>query len=164
MDPALRIEPATERDVEVVLRMIKALAAYEKLSDEVVATEHSLRDALFGHRPAAEVVVAYVENKPAGFAVFFQTFSTFLGSPCLYVEDLFVDPGWRGRGFGKQLFAHVAGLAVSRGCKRLEWTVLDWNEAAIRFYRKLGAEPEDEWTGYRLSGEALARLARERHG
>lgn len=159
-----RIEPATERDVPLMLRFIKALAEYEKLAHEVVATEASLRESLFGPQPSAEVIIAYAGTEPAGFAVFFHNYSTFLGQPGLYVEDLFVLPQWRGRGLGRQLLAYVAHLAVTRGCRRLEWAVLDWNEPAIRLYRVLGARPMDEWTVYRLTGEALEKLAKEVDG
>lgn len=153
-----RIEPATERDVPIVLHMIRALAEYEKLSHEVVATESLLRDLLFGARPFAEAAIGYVADEPAGFAVYFHTFSTFLGLVGLYLEDLFVEPRFRGRGFGKQLLAYVAAVAVERGCRRLEWSALRWNEPAIGFYRSLGAEPMNEWQVFRLSGQALARL------
>ncbi len=156
-----RIEPATERDVPVILKFIKGLAEYEKLSHEVVATEASLRESLFGPRPSAEVVIGYAGTEPAGFAVFFHNYSTFLGRPGLYVEDLFVSPQWRGRGLGRQLLTYVARLAVTRGCGRLEWATLDWNEPAIRFYKSLGALPMEEWTVYRLTGDALERLAAE---
>lgn len=153
------IEPATERDVPVILNFIKGLAEYEKLSHEVVATEASLRATLFGPRRTAEVIIGYAGTEPAGFAVFFHNYSTFLGRPGLYVEDLFVLPQWRGRGLGRRLLAYVADLAVKRGCGRLEWAVLDWNEPAIRFYQSLGARPMEEWTVYRLTGDALERLA-----
>ena len=153
-----RIEPATERDIPVILHMIRALAEYEKLSHEVVATESLLRQSLFGARPFAEAAIGYVADEPAGFAVYFHTFSTFLGLPGLYLEDLFVEQRFRGRGFGKQLLAYVTAIAVERGCKRLEWSALRWNEPAIGFYRSLGAEPNDAWQVFRLSGEALARL------
>jgi len=154
-----RIERATERDVPLVLRLIKALAAYERLSGEVVATEDGLRDTLFGVRPWAEVVIGYVADEPAGFALFFHTYSTFVGKPGLYLEDLFVVPQFRGRGCGKALIAHLAKLAVERECGRFEWSVLDWNEPAIAFYKKLGARPMDEWTIFRVTGDALTRLA-----
>jgi GNAT superfamily N-acetyltransferase len=153
------IRAATETDVSVLLRMIKALADYEKLSHEVVATEAALRESLFGPRPVAEALLAYAGVEPVGFAVFFRTFSTFLGSPSLYLEDLFVEPQCRGRGFGKRLLAHVAAAALARGCSRLEWAVLDWNEPAIRFYRSLGAEPCEAWTVYRLGTAELSHLA-----
>ncbi len=153
------IEPATERDVPVILQFIKGLAEYEKLSHEVVATEASLRESLFGSRPSAEVIIGYAGTEPAGFAVFFHNYSTFLARPGLYVEDLFVSPQCRGRGLGRRLLAYVANLAVTRGCGRLEWAVLDWNEPAIRFYKSLGARPLEEWTVHRLTGDALQRLA-----
>ena len=159
-----RIEPATERDVPVILKFINGLAEYEKLSHEVVATEASLRESLFGPQPTAEVVIGYAGAEPAGFAVFFHNYSTFLGRPGFYVEDLFVWPQWRGRGLGRRLLAYIANLAVARRCGRLEWAVLDWNEPAIRFYNSLGARPMEEWTVYRLTGEALERLAKEGAG
>ena len=154
-----RIEPATERDVPAILRMIRGLAEYERLSHMVVATEAGLRASLFGPHPAAGVVIGYAGDEPAGFAVFFPSFSTFLGKPGLYLEDLFVEPRWRRRGLGRKLLKHVAGVAAARGCGRLEWAVLDWNEPAIRFYRGIGAEPLEDWTVFRLTGEALGRLA-----
>lgn len=154
-----RIEPASERDVPLILRFIKGLAEYERLEHEVVATEESLREALFGSRPGAEVVIGYAGSEPAGFALFFRNYSTFLGRPGLYVEDLFVLPESRGRGLGRQLLAYIACLAVERGCGRVEWAVLDWNEPAIRFYRRIGAQAMDEWTVYRLTGKALNQLA-----
>jgi GNAT superfamily N-acetyltransferase len=155
----LMIRTATERDIPLILEMIKGLADYEKMADEVVATEAGLRDALFGPRPDAEVVLAYVGAAPAGFALFFHNFSTFVGRRGLYLEDLFVKPEWRGHGVGKGLLAHLAHLAVERGCGRFEWTVLDWNEPAIKFYESLGARPMAGWTIFRVSGEALTRLA-----
>ena len=158
MSTDFRIEAASEADVPLLLRMIKALADYEKMSDEVVATESSVCEALFGNRRFAEVVIGYAGTEPAGFALFFHNFSTFRGAPGLYLEDLFVEPRWRGHGFGRRLLAHLAGLAVARGCHRLEWSVLDWNELAIGFYRRVGARPMDDWTVFRLTGEALKRL------
>ena len=155
----LRITRATERDVPLILRLIKALAEYERMSGDVVATEEGLRETLFGPRPAAEVVVGYAGEEPAGFALFFHNFSTFVGKPGLYLEDLFVVPKFRGRGYGKALLAHLARIAVERNCGRFEWTVLDWNEPAIGFYRKLGAVPMDGWTIFRVSGDALETLA-----
>ena len=158
----LVIRAAAEADVPLLLRLIRALAAYEKLTHEVVATEASIRDGLFGPRRVAEAIVAHLGAEPVGFALFFSTFSTFLGAPGIYLEDLFVEERWRGRGFGKRLLAHLAGIAVERGCGRLEWSVLDWNEPALRFYRSLGAGPNAGWTVYRLTGEPLAALARSR--
>ena len=161
MTSRLRIERATEKDVPVILGMIKGLAEYEKLLDAVTATEEGLRESLFGARPAAEVLIGYVGVEPVAFALFFQNFSTFLGQPGLYLEDLFVRPEWRKRGFGRQILARLANLAVERRCGRLEWAVLDWNRDAIGFYERLGAKPNSEWTVYRLTGEALTSLGRE---
>ncbi|MGH7805167.1 MAG: GNAT family N-acetyltransferase [Candidatus Binatia bacterium] len=158
----LRIRPATEADVPVVLRLIRALAEYEKLTHEVVATEAAIRDGLFGPRRSAAAILAHLGEEPVGFALYFQTFSTFLGRPGIYLEDLFVEERFRGRGVGKRLLAHLAAIAVERGCGRLEWSVLDWNEPALRFYRSLGAGPNDGWTVYRLTGAALEDLARFR--
>ena len=154
-----RIASATEDDVPLVLRLIKGLAEYERMSPDVVATEEGLRDALFGSRPAAEVVIGYEGDDPVGFALFFQNFSTFQGRPGLYLEDLFVVPDRRGRGYGRRLLRHLARMAVDRNYRRIEWTVLDWNEPAIRFYKSLGARPMDDWTLFRLAGEALGQLA-----
>ena len=156
-----RIEAATESDVPLILTFIKGLAQYEGLAHEVVATEENLRESLFGPRASAEVVIAYSGTEPVGFAVFFHNYSTFLGRSGLYLEDLFVLPEWRARGVGRRLLGYVANIAVSRDCGRLEWSVLNWNEPAIRFYRALGARPMDEWTVYRLDGEALERLSGE---
>jgi len=155
----LRITPATERDVPLILRLIKDLAEYERMSNEVVATEEGLRATLFGSRPAAEVLLGYAGEEPAGFALFFHNFSTFVGKPGLYLEDLFVVPKFRGRGYGKALLARLAQIAIERNCGRFEWTVLDWNEPAIGFYRKLGAVPMEDWTIFRVSGDALETLA-----
>jgi GNAT superfamily N-acetyltransferase len=159
MGDQIRIEPATVADVPLVLSLIKALAEYERMTDEVVATEASVRETLFGTKPSAEAVIAYVDGSAVGFAVWFHNYSTFLGRPGLYLEDLFVRPEWRGRGIGRALLGHLAGIAVARGCGRMEWSVLDWNETAIRFYRSLGAKPMSEWTMYRLTGADLSRLA-----
>jgi GNAT superfamily N-acetyltransferase len=153
------IRPASAADVPDILRLIKALAAYEKLEGEVVATEERLRESLFGPRPAAETLLACVQGRPVGFAVFFHNYSTFRGRAGVYVEDLFVEPAHRGSGCGAALLRSVARLAVERGCERFEWSVLDWNEPAIGFYLKLGARAQDEWTIYRLQGEALRRAA-----
>lgn len=159
----VRLAPAREEDVPVVLRLIAALGEYEKLSHEVTATEEPLREALFGPAPAAEVIIAWSDrDEPIGFALFFHNFSTFLARRGLYLEDLFVVPEWRGRGVGRRLLAHLARIAVERGCGRLEWAVLDWNEPAIGFYRRLGARVMDEWRICRLTGPELARLAGDR--
>ena len=157
--PAIRIERATERDVPLIFRLIQGLADYEKLAHEVSATEAGLRETLFGARPAADVIIAYAGETPAGFALFFPNYSTFLGKPGLYLEDLFVLPEWRGHGFGLALMKRLARIAVERGCGRFEWSVLDWNEPAIGFYKKLGAVPMEDWTVFRLTGSALTRLA-----
>ena len=159
MSQDFRIEPATDADVPVILRLIKGLAEYEKLADAVVVTEQRLRDTLFGPRRFAEVIIGYAGTEAVGFAVFFHNFSTFLGAPGLYLEDILVEPRWRGHGLGKKLLEHVARAAVTRGCGRLEWSVLDWNEPAIGFYKRLGARPMDGWTMYRMTGEALRSLA-----
>lgn len=155
----VEIRAATPEDVPVVLALIRALAEYEQLSHEVQATEASLRASLFGDRPQAEAVIARVDGTPAGFAVFFHNYSTFLGRRGLYLEDLFVLPNYRRRGVGHTLLSHVAAIAVARECGRMEWAVLDWNAPAIRVYRGVGARPMDEWTVFRLTGDDLRRLA-----
>ena len=155
----LRIEPATERDVPVILSLIKALAEYERMAGDVVASEALVHASLFEPAPSAEVVIARVGAEPVGFAVWFHNYSTFLGRRGLYLEDLFVMPEWRGRGIGRALLVYLAQVAVERNCGRLEWSVLNWNEPAIRFYRSLGAKPMDDWTVYRLTGDDIARLA-----
>lgn len=155
----LLLRAATERDVPVVLSFIRELAEYERLAHEVVATEERLRATLFGSRQFAEVVLAEVEGEAVGFALFFHNYSTFLGLPGIYLEDLYVRPAARGAGVGRALLRHLARLAKERGCGRLEWWVLDWNEDAIRFYSSLGARPMDDWTVFRLDGGALERLA-----
>jgi GNAT superfamily N-acetyltransferase len=155
----LRIERGTPEDVPLILRLIKGLAEYERMSNEVEATEDRIRETLFGPHPSAEVVIGYAGSEPAGFALFFHNYSTFLGKPGLYLEDLFVMPQYRGCGYGKALLVHLAKLAAERGCGRLEWTALDWNEPAIGFYTKLGATPMHEWTIFRVTGNALQKLA-----
>lgn len=154
------IELATERDVPVILQLIKGLAEYEKLAHEVVATEKGLRESLFGARRVAEVLIGYADGEAVGFAVFFHNYSTFLGRPGIYLEDLFVLPEWRRRGLGTRLLRRIAQTAVERGCGRLEWSVLDWNEPAIKFYKRLGARAMDEWTVYRVTGNVLKSLAK----
>jgi len=166
MDDALSPSPITLRaarpdDVPVILRFIRGLAEYERLPHECVATEASLASTLFGDRPAAEVVLAFVNDQAAGFALFFQNYSTFLAQPGLYLEDLFVDPSFRGQGVGRALLAHLAAIAEARGCGRFEWSVLDWNAEAIAFYEKLGAQGMSEWTVHRVTGDALISLAAE---
>jgi GNAT superfamily N-acetyltransferase len=157
--PELEIRDATEDDVPLILSLVKELAEYERLSCEVAATEEALRHWLFGERPVAEVLLGYRGDEPAGFALFFHSFSTFLGKPGIYLEDLYVRPEFRGAGIGRALLVHLAGLARERGCGRLEWSVLDWNELAIGFYRRVGASPLGGWTVYRVAGEALDDLA-----
>lgn len=155
----LRIRPATRRDLPAILRLIRALAKYEKLSREVVATESALRKTLFGSKPAAEVLLASVQGRVVGFALYFQNYSTFLAKPGIYLEDLFVQPEQRGHGIGKTLLAAVAKVAVQRCCGRFEWSVLDWNTPSIDFYKSFGARPMDDWTIFRLTGPALRKLA-----
>ncbi|HEX7150346.1 MAG TPA: GNAT family N-acetyltransferase [Thermoanaerobaculia bacterium] len=152
------IRTATIDDVPLILRFIRDLATYEKLAHAVVATEETLRETLFTKR-YAEVVIAEHDGQPAGFALFFHNYSTFLGKPGIYLEDLFVRPEMRGLGYGKALLAHLAALAVERNCGRVEWAVLDWNDPAMNFYKSLGASPVDEWTIFRLTGDALRNLA-----
>ena len=156
---SIRIERATERDVPLILDLIQGLAVYEKLAHEVTATEAGLRETLFGARPAADVIIAYAGDTPAGFALFFPNYSTFLGKPGLYLEDLFVRPEYRGQGLGLALMKRLAQIAVERGCGRFEWSVLDWNEPAIGFYESLGAKLMDGWSIVRVNGEALTTLA-----
>ena len=158
-DLPIDITPATVGDVPLVLRFIKALAEYERMTDQVVATEESVRESLFGGRPSAEAAIARVNGDPAGFAVWFYNYSTFLSRPGLYLEDLFVLPECRGRGVGRALLQHLARVAVSRGCGRMEWAVLDWNVDAIGFYRSLGAQLLDDWRRCRLDGDAIPALA-----
>jgi len=153
------LRPATPADVPAILACIRALAEYERLAHECVATEELLRDSLFGDRPVAEVVLALAGDEPAGFALWFQSYSTFLARPGIYLEDLFVYPEHRGHGLGRLLLAHLARVAVERGYGRVEWSVLDWNVDAIRFYRSIGAESMDDWRRCRLSGDAIPALA-----
>ena len=158
----LRIAPANESDVPVILTFIRKLAEYEKLSDLVVATEANIREHIFGANPVAEVLLAYWDSEAVGFALYFRNFSTFLGQAGIYLEDLFVEPTHRGKGIGKALLIHLAKIAVERGYGRLQWAVLDWNMPSIEFYRSLGAVPLDDWTVYRLTGDELVKLAAKR--
>ena len=155
----VEIRAAVEDDVPLILAFIRELAEYEKLSHEVSATEEVLRESLFGERRVAEALLAHSDGEPAGFALFFHNFSTFLGRPGIYLEDLYVRPEFRGSGIGRTLLAHLAKLAKERGCGRLEWWVLDWNEPSIGFYKSLGAVAMDDWTVYRVTGEALEKLS-----
>lgn len=154
----LSIRPATPADLPLIAALIRDLADYERLSHAVVFDTAVLGQKLFGERPYAEVIIGELDGKPQGFALFFHNFSTFEGRPGIYLEDLFVRPEARGSGLGKALLAHLAGLAVERDCARLEWSVLDWNEPAIGFYKSLGAQMMDEWTVMRVDGTALNRL------
>ena len=153
------IRSATEKDVPIILDLIKQLADYERLSDKVTATEEQVRETLFGERPAAEVLLASSHEETVGFAVFFTNYSTFLAKPGLYLEDLFVKPHARGKGIGKALLAQLAKIALERDCGRVQWAVLNWNKPSLGFYEALGAVPLSEWTTYRLDGEPLKRLA-----
>jgi GNAT superfamily N-acetyltransferase len=153
------IRPASVVDVPVIRQLIRELAEYERLSDEAIVTEESLQESLFGPRPWAEVLVGEVDGEVAGFALYFHNYSTFLGRPGLYVEDVFVRPQFRGRGLGTAFFRRMARTAVDRGCGRMEWAVLDWNEPALNFYRKIGALPMSDWTVQRLVGVKLLQLA-----
>src|SRR5688572_19737721 len=155
----IRIRPATPDDVPLIITFIHELAAYEKLAHVVVTSEADMRSALFGARPVIEALIAVVDDAPAGYALFFPTFSTFLGKPGLYLEDLYVRPAARGVGAGRKLLEHLARIVVERGWGRLEWSVLDWNEPSIAFYRKMGATAMDEWTVFRITGQALQKLA-----
>ncbi len=155
------IRPGTIDDAPLILAFIYELAEYEKLSDAVIATEEVLRETLFGNKPGAEVLIASVDDQPAGFALFFHNFSTFLGLRGIYLEDLFVRPEFRGNGLGRILLAYLARLATERRCGRLEWSVLAWNKPAIGFYKNLGAEAMSDWTVHRLAGAALDTLAAE---
>jgi GNAT superfamily N-acetyltransferase len=156
---SLAIRPATADDLPLISELIRSLAAYEKLADEVRFDEAVLGETLFGPRPYAEVLIGEVDGQPMGFALFFHNFSTFEGRPGIYLEDLFVRPEARGRGLGKALLAELARIAVARDCARLEWAVLDWNEPSIGFYKSLGARAMDEWTVMRVDGPAIAALA-----
>jgi GNAT superfamily N-acetyltransferase len=153
------IRPASVTDIPVIMQLIRDLAAYERAPNDVTATENQLRNVLFGEKPSAEVRLALEGDSPVGFAVFFHNFSTWLGKPGLYLEDLFVKPEHRGKGYGRALLVDLAKIARDRGCGRMEWAVLDWNEPAIQFYRKLGAKPMDEWTVFRLTDDGIVRLA-----
>src|SRR5436189_1227268 len=153
------IRPARVEDVPVILELIRDLATYERAPDEVVATKEQLVDVLFGERPVAEVLLAFEAETAVGFAVYFYNFSTWLGRPGLYLEDLFVNPEKRGKGYGRALLVELAKIARDRGCGRMEWAVLNWNEPAIKFYRALGAEPMNEWTVFRLTRDEIAKLA-----
>jgi len=153
------IRPATAADVPIILELIRALATYERAPNDVTATEDGLSKVLFGEKPAAEVLLAFENETAVGFAVFFHNFSTWLGRPGLYLEDLFVRPEDRGKGYGRALLIELAKIARDRGCGRMEWAVLDWNEPAIEFYRKLGAKSMDEWTVFRLKRDGIAKLA-----
>jgi GNAT superfamily N-acetyltransferase len=157
-DPSFQIHDASREDIPLILRFIRELAIYEKLEHEAVATAEQLESALFGPRPFAEVIIGRKEGEPVGFALFFHTFSTFLGRPGIYLEDLYVSENERGRGYGRALLARLAAIAIERGCGRLEWSVLDWNAPSIGFYRSLGAVPMEEWTVFRLTGERLQAL------
>ena len=153
------IRSARVEDVPLILELIRDLATYERAPDEVIATEEQLVAVLFGEKPVAEVLLAFEGKSPVGFAVFFHNFSTWLGRPGLYLEDLFVKPKKRGKGYGRALLVDLARIALERGCGRMEWAVLNWNEPAIKFYRALGAKPLDEWTVFRLTRDGIARLA-----
>jgi GNAT superfamily N-acetyltransferase len=158
------IRSATEADVPIILSLIRELAEYEREPNAVVATEAGLREVLFGPKRSAEVLLALESGEAVGFAVYFYNFSTWLGRPGLYLEDLFVRPAVRGKGFGRGLLERLAQIAKERGCGRMEWAVLDWNDPAIQFYRKLGASPMNEWTVFRLTAEGIAKLAKGETG
>jgi len=159
MDTKLIIRKAEESDIPLIFTLIKSLAEYEKLSHEVTATEEKLKQTLFGEQKYAEVLIAEYDGEAAGFALFFHNYSTFIGKPGLYLEDLFVFPHLRGKGIGKALLIKLAQIAIERNCGRFEWSVLDWNEPSINFYKSLGASPMDEWTIYRVTGDKLKKLA-----
>jgi ribosomal protein S18 acetylase RimI-like enzyme len=158
--PKFRIAPVRPEDLATIITLVRELAEFERLLHEVRITAEDLHEHLFGARPYAEAAVAWAGQEPAGFALWYHNYSTFIGRPGLYLEDLYVRPVYRGQGYGEALLQHLAALAVERGCARLEWSVLDWNQRAIGFYKKLGAVPMDEWTVYRVTGEALLALSR----
>jgi GNAT superfamily N-acetyltransferase len=158
-DAIIDIRKAEEQDIPVILHFIQSLADYERLRDSCVATEDQLRKTLFGENPGAEVIIASIDGEPKGFALFFHNYSTFLAQRGLYLEDLFVNPDARGHGVGYALLAELARIAIERDCGRLEWAVLDWNQLAIDFYKRIGARPLDDWTVFRMTGDALERLA-----
>ena len=160
MGAEFTIRTARLADVPTILQLIRDLATYERAPNEVTATEEQLVDVLFGEKPAAEVLLAFEKDTPVGFALFFHNFSTWLGRPGLYLEDLFVKPEKRGKGYGRALLVDLAKIAYERGCGRMEWAVLDWNNPAIKFYRALGAKPMDEWTVFRLTRDGIAELAK----
>jgi GNAT superfamily N-acetyltransferase len=155
----VRVVPAVERDVPVIFAMLRELSEYEKLTGVFVATEEKIRAGLFGEDPAAEALLAYDGPQCGGVAIFYRNYSTFLAEPGIYLEDLYVQPELRGKGLGFALLSRIAHIAMERGCGRVEWGVLDWNEPSIQFYKRLGAIPMDEWTKYRLAGEPLRQLA-----
>ena len=159
MQSSFTIDAAEPEDVPVILSLIQELAEYERAPDDVVTNEEGLRQVLFGEHRSAEVLIAREGVEPVGFAVYFFNFSTWLGRPGLYLEDLFVRPALRGKGYGRALLVELAKIAEARGCGRMEWAVLDWNEPAIEFYKKLGAEPMNEWTVFRLTSDRIAKLA-----
>jgi GNAT superfamily N-acetyltransferase len=159
--PDFYLREAGEADVPLILQFIRELAEYEKLSHEVIATEDDIHESLFGHRPVAEVVIGYYKGAPVSFALFYHNYSTFLGKPGIYLEDLFVKPLMRGKGIGKSMLAYLAKLACDRNCGRFEWWVLNWNKPALKFYHSVGAQSMSEWTVQRLEGEALKTLAGE---
>lgn len=158
-DATIDIRKAEEQDIPVILHFIQSLAEYERLRDSCIANEDQLRKTLFGDNPGAEVIIASIGGKPKGFALFFHNYSTFLAQRGLYLEDLFVNPDARGHGVGYALLAALARIAIERECGRLEWAVLDWNQLAIDFYKRIGARPLDDWTVYRMTGDALEKLA-----
>jgi GNAT superfamily N-acetyltransferase len=160
MQTDFKIRSARVADAPIILQLIRDLATYERAPNEVTATEEQLIDVLFGEKPVAEVLLAFEKETPVGFAVFFYNFSTWLGRPGLYLEDLFVKPEKRGKGYGHALLVELAKIARDRGCGRMEWAVLDWNEPAIKFYRTLGAKPMEEWTVFRLTRDGIAELAK----
>jgi GNAT superfamily N-acetyltransferase len=159
MIKSFSIRSAERGDVPIILQLIRDLATYERAPNEVTATEQQLIDVLFGEKPSAEVLLAFENETPVGFAVFFHNFSTWLGKPGLYLEDLFVKPEMRGKGYGRALLVDLAKIARDRGCGRMEWAVLNWNEPAIEFYQKLNAAPLDEWKIFRLTGDGIKKLA-----
>lgn len=161
MPVELTIAPARESDIPLILEFIRKLAEYERLSTEVIADEDALRESLFGPRPVAEALLAWWAGKPVGFAVYFHSFSTFVGKPGIYLEDLFVLPEFRARGIGKALLVYLAKIARDRNCARLEWAVLDWNQPAINFYRGLGAVPLQDWTVFRLTESKLDEITKQ---